>query len=39
MKKIEKKHDNYSFTSKSVNYSVLDTLKEALGYDDLQGYR
>ena len=34
-----KKHRNYAFTSKSVNYSVLGTIKEALGHDDLQGYR
>ena len=35
-KKCEKNR-NYLFTSKSVNYSVLGTLKEVLGHDDLQG--
>ena len=33
----KKKHRNYLFTSKSVNYSVLDTVKEALEHGDLQG--
>ena len=36
---MREKKRNYSFTSKSVNYSVLGTVKEALGHDDLQGYR
>ena len=35
---MRKKHRNYLFTSMSVNYSMLDTVKEALGHDDLQGY-
>ena len=37
MKKIRKKHRNYVFTSKSINYSVLGTIKEVLGHEDLQG--
>ena len=34
---MRKKHRNYLFTSKSVNYSVLGTVKEVLGRGDLQG--
>ena len=36
---MRKKHHNYVFTFKSVNYSVLGTVREVLGHDDLQGYR
>ena len=36
---MRKNTGNYLFTSKSVNYSVLGTVKEVLGHDDLQGYR
>ena len=36
--KIRKKHRNYSFTSKTVNYSVLGIVKKkVLGHADLEG--
>ena len=35
---MRKKHRNYLFTSKNVNYTVLGTVKEVLGHGDLQGY-
>ena len=34
---MRKKHGNYLFIFKRINYSVLGTVKEVLGHDDLQG--